>query len=132
MTVGGHGAHAHLVTGDPGVVQPPDCPARPAEQFFCPAPQVRLGGVQIYRGVGCFEMHQPADGHPIVGWLPGTTSLYVAVTHSGVTLAAHLAQLITTELLSGSPAAELAPYRPGRFAAAAPPAGYRERKGTLP
>jgi len=74
----------------------------------------------------------PADGHPIVGWLPGATSVYVAVTHSGVTLAAHLAQLITTELLSGSPAAELAPYRPGRFAAAAPPAGYRERKGTLP
>ena len=65
----------------------------------------------------------PADGHPIVGWLPGSGGLYVAVTHSGVTLAAHLAQLITTELLSGRPVAELAPYRPGRFAAtAAPPA----------
>ena len=64
----------------------------------------------------------PADGHPIVGWLPGATGLYVAVTHSGVTLAAHLAQLITTELLSGAPAAELAPYRPSRFAAATPPA----------
>jgi glycine/D-amino acid oxidase-like deaminating enzyme len=49
--------------------------------------------------------------------------VYVAVTHSGVTLAAHLAQLITTELLSGTPAAELAPYRPGRFAATAPPPG---------
>src|SRR5215831_11237026 len=65
----------------------------------------------------------PADGHPIVGWLPGATSLYIAVTHSGVTLAAHLAQLITTELLSGRPAAELTPYRPSRFAGtAAPPA----------
>lgn len=65
----------------------------------------------------------PADGHPIVGWLPGATGLYIAVTHSGVTLAAHLAQLITAELLSGEPAAELAPYRPSRFAAtAAPPA----------
>ena len=64
----------------------------------------------------------PADGHPIVGWLPGATGLYVAVTHSGVTLAAHLAQLITTELLSSAPAAELAPYRPGRFAATTPPA----------
>jgi glycine/D-amino acid oxidase-like deaminating enzyme len=62
----------------------------------------------------------PADGHPIVGWLPGATSVYVAVTHSGVTLAAHLAQLITTELLSGRPVAELAPYRPGRFAVAPP------------
>ena len=63
----------------------------------------------------------PADGHPIMGWLPGTTGLYVAVTHSGVTLAAHLSQLITTELLSGMPVAELAPYRPGRFAAATSP-----------
>jgi len=63
----------------------------------------------------------PADGRPIVGWLPGATGLYVAVTHSGVTLAAHLTQLITTELLSGRPVAELAPYRPGRFAAAAAP-----------
>jgi glycine/D-amino acid oxidase-like deaminating enzyme len=64
----------------------------------------------------------PADGHPIVGWLPGVTSVYVAVTHSGVTLAAHLAQLITTELLSGRPVAELTPYRPGRFAGTATPA----------
>jgi glycine/D-amino acid oxidase-like deaminating enzyme len=64
----------------------------------------------------------PVDGHPIVGWLPGATSLYVAVTHSGVTLAAHLAQLITTELLSGRPVAELTPYRPGRFTGTAAPA----------
>jgi hypothetical protein len=33
----------------------------------------------------------PADGQPIVGWLPGANGLYVAVTHSGVTLGAHLA-----------------------------------------
>jgi hypothetical protein len=37
-----------------------------------------------------------------------------------VTLAAHLARLITAELVSGTPAADLAPYRPGRFAAGAP------------
>jgi glycine/D-amino acid oxidase-like deaminating enzyme len=62
----------------------------------------------------------PADGRSIVGWLPGTDGMYVAVTHSGVTLAAHLAELITAELVSGTAATELAPYRPGRFAAAAP------------
>jgi glycine/D-amino acid oxidase-like deaminating enzyme len=62
----------------------------------------------------------PADGQPIVGWLPGADGLYVAVTHSGVTLAAHLAQLISAEL-TGSPAtAELAPYRPHRFTTATP------------
>jgi glycine/D-amino acid oxidase-like deaminating enzyme len=62
----------------------------------------------------------PADGRSIVGWLPGADGMYVAVTHSGVTLAAHLAELITAELVSGAAAAELAPYRPGRFTAAAP------------
>ena len=58
----------------------------------------------------------PADGQSIVGWLPGTGGLYVAVTHSGVTLGAHLAELMTGELLAGAATGELAPYRPGRFA----------------
>ena len=62
----------------------------------------------------------PADGRSIVGWLPGAGSLYVAVTHSGVTLAAHLARLITAELAGGAAGAGLAPYRPSRFAAAPP------------
>src|SRR5713101_3692282 len=66
----------------------------------------------------------PVDGQSIVGWLPGAGGLYVAVTHSGVTLAAHLAKLITTELVSGAPAAELAPYRPHRFAATTPALGH--------
>jgi glycine/D-amino acid oxidase-like deaminating enzyme len=67
----------------------------------------------------------PADGRSIVGWLPGAGGLYVAVTHSGVTLAAHLARLITGELADGGPAAELAPFRPDRFAATAASSGPR-------
>ena len=62
----------------------------------------------------------PADGRSIVGWLPGVRGLYIAVTHSGVTLSAHLARLITAELVTGAPAAELAPYRPDRFVAVTP------------
>ena len=61
----------------------------------------------------------PADGQSIVGRLPGAEWLYVAVTHSGVTLAAHLSRLIAAELATGAPSAELAPYRPGRFAGTA-------------
>jgi glycine/D-amino acid oxidase-like deaminating enzyme len=57
----------------------------------------------------------PADGQPIVGRVPGVPGLYVAVTHSGVTLAAHLSRLIAAELTIGTPPAELAPYRPDRF-----------------
>ena len=57
----------------------------------------------------------PADGQSIVGRLPGVPGLYVAVTHSGVTLAAHLSRLIATELTTGTPPADLTPYRPARF-----------------
>ena len=61
----------------------------------------------------------PADGQSIVGRLPGAEWLYVAVTHSGVTLAAHLSRLIAAELEAGTPRADLAPYRPDRFAGTA-------------
>ncbi len=62
----------------------------------------------------------PADGQSIVGRLPGATGLYVAVTHSGVTLAAHLSRLIAAELTTGTPPAELAPYRSDRFLTRSP------------
>jgi glycine/D-amino acid oxidase-like deaminating enzyme len=58
----------------------------------------------------------PADEQSIVGRLPGAEWLYVAVTHSGVTLAAHLSRLIAAELATGESSAELALYRPDRFA----------------
>jgi len=68
----------------------------------------------------------PADAQSIVGWLPGAPGVYVAVTHSGVTLGAHLAALIAAELLRAdepgdADEAELAPYRPGRFAGGSVP-----------
>ena len=57
----------------------------------------------------------PPDGQSIVGRLPGIPGLYVAVTHSGVTLAAHLSRLIAAELATETPPALLAPYTPARF-----------------
>jgi glycine/D-amino acid oxidase-like deaminating enzyme len=59
----------------------------------------------------------PADGRSIVGWLPGASGVYAAVTHSGVTLGAHLAELIAAEVLGGVAEPELAPFRPDRFMA---------------
>jgi glycine/D-amino acid oxidase-like deaminating enzyme len=56
----------------------------------------------------------PDDGFPIVGWHPAADGLYVAVTHSGITLAPHLASLIADDLLRGG-ARALGPYRPDRF-----------------
>jgi len=60
----------------------------------------------------------PADGRSVVGWLPGAGRVYVAVTHSGVTLGAQLCRLVAAEVAGGAELPELAPYRPGRFAAA--------------
>ena len=62
----------------------------------------------------------PVDGQSIVGRLPGAPGLYVAVTHSGVTLAAHLSRLIAAELITGTPPAPLTPYNPARFTAPTP------------
>jgi glycine/D-amino acid oxidase-like deaminating enzyme len=58
----------------------------------------------------------PTDGFPIVGAVPGIADIYVAVSHSGVTLAPILGEHVARELLDGQPVEELAPYRPDRFA----------------
>lgn len=58
----------------------------------------------------------PIDGVTIAGQLPGFTNFYVAVTHSGVTLGALLGRLIAEEIRTGEPPAQLAPFRPERFA----------------
>lgn len=58
----------------------------------------------------------PADRLPIVGPVPGLDSLYLAVTHSGVTLASALGRLVADEIATGDEAWLLASFRPGRFA----------------
>lgn len=67
----------------------------------------------------------PRDGFPIVGPAPAAGDIYMAVTHSGVTLAPILGRHVASEVLgsglgggSESGAAKaLAPYRPTRFSA---------------
>ena len=68
----------------------------------------------------------PADGQSIVGWLPGSGGVYMAVTHSGVTLGAHLARLIAAEVTSGAPAASS--HRTGPAVSRPPPAGCRAER----
>ena len=57
----------------------------------------------------------PEDGMPVVGFSPASSDVYIAVMHSGVTLAPIMGRYITHELLSDEAVAELAPYRPDRF-----------------
>jgi glycine/D-amino acid oxidase-like deaminating enzyme len=56
----------------------------------------------------------PADGYSAVGPVPGIEGYYLAITHSAVTMAAHLGKLVAQEA-AGTPAAVLEPFRPARF-----------------
>ena len=57
----------------------------------------------------------PADGVPIIGYLPKVKGAYVCVMHPGVTLAAIAGRLASEELVTGTMHAELEPCRPERF-----------------
>jgi len=58
----------------------------------------------------------PADEYPIIGFAEQCPNLYVAATHSGVTLAPIIGELAAIEILDGVEQPPLAPYRPVRFA----------------
>jgi glycine/D-amino acid oxidase-like deaminating enzyme len=57
----------------------------------------------------------PRDEYPILGFNPACPNLYVAATHSGVTLAPLIGQLAALEILDGVEVEALEPYRPARF-----------------
>jgi glycine/D-amino acid oxidase-like deaminating enzyme len=70
----------------------------------------------------------PADGKPAIGPIGGLPGYYVAVCHSGVTLAPFLGELIADEVIRGTQRGELAIFRPDRFhqANAPAPVAWRE------
>jgi glycine/D-amino acid oxidase-like deaminating enzyme len=57
----------------------------------------------------------PKDGFPIVGRAAETAGFYLAVTHSGITLAPAIGQFSADEVLTGQDEPLLAPYRLSRF-----------------
>jgi glycine/D-amino acid oxidase-like deaminating enzyme len=57
----------------------------------------------------------PLDGFPVVGFSPKAPNVYLALTHSGVTLAPLVAQLATMEIVDGAQVELLRDYRPSRF-----------------
>jgi glycine/D-amino acid oxidase-like deaminating enzyme len=57
----------------------------------------------------------PDDGHPIVGFSDAVNNLYVATTHSGVTLAPLIGELAAVEIVDGVEVELLKPYRLSRF-----------------
>ena len=56
----------------------------------------------------------PLDGHPVIGPSPADPNAYVAVMHSGVSLAAIVGELVAEEMLTGERAPVLATFRADR------------------
>lgn len=57
----------------------------------------------------------PLDGYPVLGFSPAAPNIYIALTHSGVTLAPLIGELAAIEIVDGATVAALADYRPERF-----------------
>ena len=56
----------------------------------------------------------PIDGHPVLGASPRLPDVYLALMHSGVSLAPIVGQLAAIELTSAEAVKQLSPYRPTR------------------
>ena len=56
----------------------------------------------------------PVDGHPVLGRSPNQPAAYLAIMHSGVSLAPIVGELAAKEIINGQPASGIEPYRPDR------------------
>jgi glycine/D-amino acid oxidase-like deaminating enzyme len=57
----------------------------------------------------------PKDGYPVIGFPKGAPGVYLAVMHSGVSLAPLVGKLAALEILDGVEVDLLSSYRPSRF-----------------
>jgi len=57
----------------------------------------------------------PLDGYPVLGFTQAAPNVYIALTHSGVTLAPLIGELAAIEIVDGATVESLADYRPERF-----------------
>ncbi|RKU26332.1 hypothetical protein C6499_13815 [Candidatus Poribacteria bacterium] len=57
----------------------------------------------------------PLDGFPVLGFTESVPNLYIALMHSGVTLAPLVGEMATLEIADGVQVEWFGPYRPGRF-----------------
>ncbi len=56
----------------------------------------------------------PLDGHPVLGPVPDNPAAYLAIMHSGVSLAPVVGDIVAREILDETAVPDLAPYRPDR------------------
>ena len=57
----------------------------------------------------------PLDGFPVLGFTKAVPNMYIALMHSGVTLAPLVSEMATLEIADGAQVDWFVPYRPERF-----------------
>lgn len=110
-------AEGRLVAGiDFGGMDPGTDPDGAAEELFAKVKAFVKNGESLemeFYTIG--YRPTPEDGFPIIGRADGVEGLYLAVTHSGITLAPAIGLFAAREILDGEKEALLAPYRLQRF-----------------
>ncbi|QKD00193.1 NAD(P)/FAD-dependent oxidoreductase [Mesorhizobium loti] len=105
-------AGSDFAGGDPG-----DDPEATARDLFAVVKAALRGaeGLELdFHTIG--YRPNPIDGFPIIGRAEGMDGVYVAVLHSGITLAPAVGLFATREILDGERDPLLAPYGLSRFA----------------
>ena len=109
-------AASHQCDDTETVVERPDALA---DQALARLRRMLPGIALDWEEVVLAERPVPGDGRPVMGPVKaagGPEGLYLAVMHSGATLAALAGELAAQEIVAGDDAALLAPYRVERFA----------------
>jgi glycine/D-amino acid oxidase-like deaminating enzyme len=91
-------------------------PAHLAHALFCKVQAMVAGAEQLamdFYTVG--QRPTPGDGFPLLGRPANTAGLYLAVSHSGITLAPVIGRSAAQELLHGVRDPLLQPYQPDRL-----------------
>ena len=107
-----------VLGSDFGGTQPGDDPAATAAAILAKLPDLISGtaGLEMeYFTLG--YRPTPGDGFPAIGRPKNIDGLYVAVTHSGITLAPAIGAFGATEILDGARHELLADYHPDRLIA---------------